>query len=140
VPVRKPLRKGFDISQLSKKDRQGIVAWKQGWCYKAWVPSWGTDDMINSRKPLEGVKYFEGPGSAAASILAKRGKIPPVLLRDMGIMDVRIEVPQEFSYWKRKPKISYKLDRKQRTTVGRRPKRKTARRKPQPGLGAIGGL
>jgi len=140
APVRKPRRKGFSIEELSEKERQGIVAWKQGWCYKAWVPSWGTDDMINSRKPLEGVKYFDGPGSAAASILAKRGKIPPVLLRDMGIMDVRVEVPQEFTYWKRKPKIHFKADPKQRTTVGRRTRRRTVRRKLQPGISGLRGV
>jgi len=114
------------------------VAWKQGWCYTAILPSWGKDDVIYSRKPLEGVKYYDGPGSAAASILAKRGKIPPVLLHDMGIMDVRIDVPQEEYYWKRRPRIHFKADPKQRTTLRTKVPKKL-RKKTSPGVTTMRG-
>jgi len=100
------------ISQLTKKQREGIIARKQGWCYIVLYPPYGKDNVIYSRKPLEGVKYFSGLGSVARSIIAKHGYVPPEVLRDMGIMDVIIRTPWEK---KSKPKIFFKRDIHQRT-------------------------
>jgi len=107
-----PIPPQVALSRLTKKQREGIIAWKQGWCYKLIYPPYGVDNIINSRKPLAGVKYFSGPRSAARSIIAKHGYVPPEVLRDMGIMDVIIRTPWEK---KSKPKIFFKRDRHQRT-------------------------
>ena len=68
--------------------------------------------MINSRKPLADVKYFKGVGSAYKSVIAKGGKVPPEILRDMGIMDLRFRSDRPTT---RKPKLFYKRDIKQKT-------------------------
>lgn len=111
-PFRIPLPDGTTL-KLTKKQWEGIIAWKQGFMYKMIYSPYGKKNIVNSRKPLAGVKYFSGAGSAAKSIIAKGGVVPKVLLRDMGIMDIRFVTPKGG----RKPKIHFKRDIKQRTTV-----------------------
>ena len=69
----------------------GAIAWKQGIMYKAWMPEYEQTDFFNTRKPIPGVKYFEGPGSAAKSIVAMYGEIPRFLHAHMGIVDINIK-------------------------------------------------
>ena len=76
---------------LTGRQIMGAVAWKQGFIYKAWVPPYTQKDIINTRKPIPGVKYFEGPGSAAKSIVALFGEIPPFLYAHMGIVDIGVK-------------------------------------------------
>jgi len=112
VPPPKILPFPDTVSRLTKKQREGIIAWKQGWCYKLIFPPYFQDNIINSRKPLAGVKYYKGAGSAMKSIIARHGYVPPEVLRDMGIQDLIIRTPWEK---KSKPKIFFKRDIKQRT-------------------------
>jgi len=70
---------------------EGAVAWKQGIMYIAWVKPFTQRDLLYTRKPIPGVKYFEGPGSAAKSIVATYGEVPDFLHADMGIVDVNIK-------------------------------------------------
>jgi hypothetical protein len=66
-----------------------MVAWKQGIMYKALYEPYGKANILNTRKPIEGVSYHKGVGSAAASAVA-RGIPPEVINRDMGIVDIKI--------------------------------------------------
>ena len=65
--------------------------------------------MINTRKPIAGVEYFEGAGSAAKSIIAKFGEIPPHLRYDMGIVDINVYRTSNI----RKPRIEFSSDKTQ---------------------------
>lgn len=96
---------------LTKKEAAGIIAWKQGFIYKLIFPPFGKANIIHSRAPIAGVKYYSGLGSAARSIIAKR-TVPPQVLRDMGIMDLQIITPLTG-----KPRIHFRRDVKQRTRV-----------------------
>jgi len=107
------------ISQLTEKQREGIIAWKQGFMYKLIYPPYGEKDIINTRTPIEGVIYAEGVGSAARSAIARGGRIPLLIRRDMGIMDIAIHTPQG-----RKPILKFKGDPKQKTKVTPRTKRR----------------
>jgi hypothetical protein len=66
--------------------------------YKAIYEPYGKKNIINSRKPIEGVKYYEGIGSAAKSAIA-RGIPPEVINRDMGIVDIKFTMDSK----KKKP-------------------------------------
>ena len=107
----------FKVGEEGRRWRAGIIAWKQGWCFKALVPPFGPDDIINTRTPLPGVKYFRGAGSAARSIVARGGEVPKVILRDMGIVDIRIVTPSRVGRKGRKPRLHFTPDPKQRTTL-----------------------
>jgi hypothetical protein len=54
----------------------GTVAWRQGFCWRHWFPPYGPEDWLFSRKPIPGVPYAEGPGSAFATITALGGFAP----------------------------------------------------------------
>jgi len=114
VPISKkpPILPKDRLSKLTKKQREGIIAWKQGFIYRLLYPPYGVKDVIHSKKPLAGVKYYSGTKSAMKSIIAKHGYVPPEVLRDMGIMDVIIRTP-----WGKtsKPKLYFKRDIHQRT-------------------------
>jgi len=102
------------LASLTEKQRKGIVAWKQGWCYKIAYPSGNTRIIINSRKPLAGVHYETGRGSPDRSAVVKGGAVPERGHYDMGIVDVKINTPSK-SYWRlRKPRLSFVADRKQK--------------------------
>jgi hypothetical protein len=70
---------------------EGAVAWKQGIMYIAWVKPFTQRDILYTRKPIPGVKYFTGPGSAAKSIVATYGEVPDFLHAHMGVVDVNIK-------------------------------------------------
>jgi hypothetical protein len=76
---------------LTQKDIDGAIAWKQGFMYKSWFPAYTQKDLLTTRKPIPGVKYFEGPGSAAKSIVALQGSIPDFLHAHMGIVDINVK-------------------------------------------------
>jgi hypothetical protein len=86
-----------------------------------WHPPFGQSDVIYSREPLPDVKYFEGAGSAAASIIQTRqGDIPPHIKRDMGIVDVEVFKGKTQPYsmladYSTKPVLKFKPDPKQKT-------------------------
>lgn len=112
IPIKIPLPSG-KTRQLTKKEAAGVIAWKQGFMYKLLYPPYGEKQIVNTRKPISGVKYHRGVGSAYKSIIAKGGIVPRVVRRDMGVVDVIIKTPPK----SRKPRISFKSDRKQRTTT-----------------------
>jgi hypothetical protein len=69
----------------------GSPAWKQGFIYKLWLPPHKNEkSMVNTREPIPGVKYAEGIGSVAKSIVALYGDIPPFLKFQMGFQQVTI--------------------------------------------------
>ena len=108
IPLK--LADGTTLS-LTLKQYAGIIAWKQGFMYKMIYPPYGDKQIVNSRKPIGGVTYASGVGSAYKSIIAKGGKVPTVITRDLGIFDIRIVTPKG----SRKPKLHYKRDIRQRT-------------------------
>jgi hypothetical protein len=103
-----------EVLRLKSDEYAGIVAWKQGAFY---IMKWYPYDKPHTRyttKPIEGVKYHDGVGSAAKSIVALKGEIPANIRFDMGIQDVNI-----FRGKGGQPGIRFTLDRNVRQ--GRRP-------------------
>ncbi len=96
---------------LTPSQIQGAIAWKQGWVYKMLYPPFGPKDILNTKSPIEGVRYHEGPRAAYDSIVRKGGYVPPVLNRNMGIMDIRIETPESTYDQKGNPELNFALDR-----------------------------
>jgi len=111
VPV--PSAGKGDYESLTKVQKEGAIAWKQGFIYKLWYPPYGQADIINTTDPIPGVKYKTGLGSAAASITVIKGTIPERgLERDMGIQDVGVMPGRR---GRKKPRITFTPDPKQRT-------------------------
>jgi len=109
-----PIPPKVAISKLTKAQREGLIAYKMGWCYKVFFPPYGQDDIIHSKKPMQGVKYFSGPGSAMKSIIARHGPVPPEVRRDMGMMHVIIRTPWEKTS---KPRIYFRRKHKKASTT-----------------------
>ena len=108
-----PLLTASGDRQLSEKERIGSVAWRQGMWYILIYPPYGQKEIIYSKEPFPGIKMSKGEGSAYRSIgQPKKGILPPLIQRDMGVVDVRIKTPK-----KGKPKISFTADPKQQTTL-----------------------
>jgi hypothetical protein len=98
---------------LTTAQLEGAVAWKQGWIYKLIFPPFSQKDVINTKEPIPGVKYHEGLGSAAKSIVVTHGEIPANIKRDMGIVDIDISRAKEGG---KQPTIKFKPDSKQKTS------------------------
>lgn len=111
LPFKLKLPDGTTL-ELTKEQYDGIIAWKQGWVYKMIYPPYGEDDAVNSRKPIAGVQYAKGVGSAQKSAIAK-GQPKEVVTRDMGVVDIKFVTPRGA----RKPKLKFTPDPKQKTTV-----------------------
>ena len=101
----------------AKLELEASVAWKQGFMYKLIYPPYGKKNIINTREPIKGVKYHTGPESAYRSLTQiKKGELPPVIKRDMGIMDIEItRGGTSLSGKKGKPKMTFRQDKKQAT-------------------------
>lgn len=110
--IRIPLPKGKS-RLLTKKEALGVIAWKMGFIYKLTYHPYGQEQIVNTREPIPGVVYHRGAGSAMKSIIAKGGRVPSVVMRDMGVVDVVIRTKKG----SRKPRITFKSDRRQRTRV-----------------------
>ena len=76
-------------------------------------PPYHQQDIINTRKPIPGVKYYSGAKSAAKSITTIGGNVPVLIQRDMGIVDLRIRTPRGA----KKPRLKFKSDARQKTRV-----------------------
>lgn len=105
--------------ELTQAELEASVAWKQGFMYKLIYPPYGEKNIINTREPISGVKYLEGPRSAYLSLTKiHKGELPVRIQRDMGIMDIEIERGHtDLSGKRAKPQIRFRQDRKQSTTV-----------------------
>lgn len=114
------LKGGKEQKGITESQKKGLVAWKQGFMYVAIYPPYEEPQTLYSRDPIEGVKYYDDVGSAARSLIAKGGKIPEHIYKDMGIVDITITRTRNEA----KPEITYRLDRMQRTTYSS--KNKTA--------------
>jgi hypothetical protein len=98
---------------LTEEEFLGAVGWKQGFCYKYIYPPYGQNDIINSLTPIQGIPIKKGARSAFESIIrTHKGFLPPTITRDMGIMDITISGGDKRDS---KPKISFKVDKKQKT-------------------------
>jgi hypothetical protein len=93
------------------------VAWKQGWCYKLIYPPYGQENIINSKHSFPGMRIHKNAGSAFKTLLQiVDGTLPPTITRDMGIMDISIDVVDNpSSNVKHTLRMKYKLDRNQQT-------------------------
>ncbi len=105
IPIRIPLPDD-EFKELTKKESEGAVGWKQGFIYILIYPPYGDNQTVYTKEPIPGVPYHDGLESAYKSITKIGGKLPPKILKDMGIMDVKITTV------KGKPKISFKRDEK----------------------------
>ena len=88
-PIILPLPSGRSV-ELTQQEFDGIVAWKQGFIYILKYPNYDKAHTIHTRKPIAGVKYYSGIGSAVKSFIVKNGSIPHDLKFSMGIEDVTI--------------------------------------------------
>jgi hypothetical protein len=78
---------GFE--ELTKKQKEASIAWKQGWAYHLIYPPWNAQNVLHSKEPFPGVKVHSGPGSASKSLAQVRGEsLPDKLLWDLGIVDI----------------------------------------------------
>jgi hypothetical protein len=98
---------------LTAAQLEGAVAWRQGFVYKLIFKPFGQKDVINTKEPIPGVKYHEGLGSAAKSIVVTHGEIPANIKRDMGIVDIDISRAKEGG---KQPTLKFKPDSKQKTS------------------------
>jgi hypothetical protein len=109
-----PLPK-FTAEDIAKRGvPPGTVCWRQGFIFRHWFPPYGPDDWLFTRKPVAGVPYAKGVGSAFASITALGGFAPTdaqgkprTLEYDMGLHKLKI-VPNEKG---KDPGIHFTLDR-----------------------------
>jgi hypothetical protein len=106
------------LPELSEKQKQGIVAWKQGLFYIAKWPDengkYTKENTKYSRKAIEGVKYHKGIGSAAESVIKKHGEIPEELKFGMGIQNITI------LRGKQKPIMKFELAKVHRHRTGQK--------------------
>lgn len=97
--------------ELTQEELKGSPAWKQGFIYKMWLPPYNDASMINTTEPIPSVEYHSGAESAIRSAVILKGDLKNSLVYNMGIQDVRIDPTRN----KKKPKLSFKLDRSQKT-------------------------
>jgi beta-phosphoglucomutase-like phosphatase (HAD superfamily) len=77
---------------LTKAELEASIAWKQGVMYKLIYPPYGQNDIINSRVPFPGMRIHTGARSAFATLIrTQKGRLPSTIVRDMGMMHIRIE-------------------------------------------------
>lgn len=89
LPIKFINKKGKEVV-LTDKQREGIVAWKQGIMYKLIYPPYGKDDIYNSPYPIKEVEYADGIRSATQSMVSRYGTIPKQIHRHMGVVDINI--------------------------------------------------
>jgi len=78
--------------ELTPNELEAAVAWKQGIMYKLIYPPYGQGDILNSRHPFPGMHIHTGPNSAFETLIkTQRGRLPSTIVRDMGMMHIRIE-------------------------------------------------
>jgi len=103
---------GSDSKELTAKQLEGSVAWRQGIMYKLIYPPYGRKDIINSRTPFPNMIIHTGAKSAFNTLTKMNGNLPPLIKRDMGIMDITIVTGKSRGS---KPKMKFKRDRYQMT-------------------------
>jgi hypothetical protein len=105
IPPKPPITR-FEEAKKKLGDNIGIIAWKQGFIYKLLYKPYSQEDILNTRKPIEGVEYHEGIRSAYDSIIRRGGYVPPIIRRNMGIYDVEISTMKD----QRKPELRFRRD------------------------------
>ncbi len=113
VKVYKPITINLKEGKVTLTAAQvaGSVGWKQGIMYWLLYPPYKKQNYIATRKPIKGIPYTEGIGSAYRSLIRIGGVLPKEILRDMGIMDIRITTTGK------KPTMKFKRDVGQKTTT-----------------------
>jgi hypothetical protein len=99
---------------VTKRQKEGAIAWKQGFMYVLWYKPYGQKDVVHTRQPIPGVIYHEGVGSAAKSVIAKYGEIPPHIRRDMGVVDINVFRTKDVN----KPRMEFSADTKHNHKTG----------------------
>lgn len=139
-PVGPPLIKHKKYDSLTDWQRESAVCWRQGVMYKMRYYPWRQEDIINTRKPIEGVKYYEGPESAYKSVVQKYpGRIPAEMSFKMGVQtttfrsytdkDGGVKVELIFTEIPEEAKHEQRLSKKEREELGLPEKPKKVRRK-----------
>jgi hypothetical protein len=104
VPVRPTLPPPRQrVEDILKKGGEGLIAWKQGFIYKVIYPNYTQTDILNTRRPVEGVEYHRGPRAAYDSVVRRGGYIPPIIRRKMGIYNLEFRSDQD----RRRPEIKF---------------------------------
>jgi hypothetical protein len=120
VPVKRPITKIITkkgkkiitlpedkIKELTNEQLKSMLAYKQGFIYIVRYDPYKKTDVIYSRKPLQGVKYYKGIGSAQKSVVLKRGVILKDLVFDQGAVDLMIGKTEQG----KTPKMRYFKDK-----------------------------
>jgi hypothetical protein len=106
VPPKPPIVR-FEEAKKKLGDNIGIIAWKQGFIYKLLYKPYSQEDILNTRKPIEGVEYHTGIRSAYDSIIRRGGYVPPIIRRSMGIYDIEISTMKD----QRKPELRFRREK-----------------------------
>ena len=120
---------------LSQDQIKSIIAWKHGIMYKMiWYPYDKKENIYNSRKPIAGVKYLKGVGSASESAIA-RGVPPEVIKRTMGIVEITFTTAKG-----KKPVLTYApspMVQSGRPTTKARPKARKSTKVASPSISTM---
>jgi len=82
-PIKLGKKRAEDLTDFEKKS---AIAWKQGVMFRLRYYPYRHEDMINTRKPIGGVKYYEGPESAYKSVVVLfPGLVPADMTFNMGL-------------------------------------------------------
>jgi hypothetical protein len=95
-------KKPFGEEPLQRAKKVGELAWKQGAFFKTWRFPFGQKDVTTTRKPLKGVPYEKGFGSASRSAVKRGEWIPEEVSRKMGVVSMTAYTPDG------KPELTFK--------------------------------
>jgi hypothetical protein len=96
----------YQYSQLTTEQKNSKLAYKQGFIYIVrYSPYRDKIDVIYSRKPISGITYSKGIGSAQKSIVLN-GSLPNDITFDQGAIDLTIKKTNEGN----RPKMIYMKD------------------------------
>lgn len=130
TPIKIGKKRAEDLTDFEKAS---MIAWKQGIMYRGRYYPYRFEDMINTRKPIEGVKYYEGPESAYKSVvMLYPGKIPAEMDFNMGLFVTHFDSKSDskggksisvaFTERPEQAKHEQRLSKKEREEMGLPPK------------------
>jgi len=90
-PEKKSIAEPTTATEKHIMERDGSVAWRQGEKYKLIYPPYGQNNIITSSGPFLGMVVYNNARSAYRALLEKhRGQLPPTVVRDMGITEMKV--------------------------------------------------
>lgn len=92
-PVKGGKKRAEDLTDFEK---ESAIAWKQGIMFRMRYYPYRHEDMKNTRKPIDGVKYYEGPESAYKSVkVLYPGIVPADMTFEMGLFKTNFKTQSD---------------------------------------------